>query len=95
MKAWLMAIIETVLRAIFRKSPEERAEAKQEKALTEWEDKLKGYERATQEAENVCEAYMATAHAGNGSSNEFARLRAIAGECAKAEAYHRATKPAR
>jgi len=95
MKAFIVAIVEAIIRAIFRKSPEERAEARQENALIKWENKLREYERATKEAENACENYMAVAHAGDDSSTEFARLRAVADECAKQEADHRAAEPKR
>ena len=94
MKAWLMEILATVIRAIFRKSPEERAEARQVNAYDDWQKELTRLTTATQEAENACENYMATAHAGDDSAREFARLRAVATECAKAEANHRAKRQA-
>ena len=90
MKSWIISIIEAIVRAIFRKSPEERRAEKTDKALAEWEKEHKRLEADRDKTKNAFEAFLA---GSGGSSDSFFRLRDDYQQAAKALGACRARQP--
>lgn len=95
MKALLLAIIETVIRAIFRKSPEERADAKYEKALSTWQRELERLQDAETKAQNAYEQYVAHWHSTDATNGSGAVLHAQWSNACDALRRHRSGRPQR
>jgi hypothetical protein len=89
---WLLAIIEAIVRGLFRKSPEERTEAKYGKALKRWEEDGKILEADYDRTHAMFDAYVA-GHHGTAVPGELERLHDAWSRACKALSSHRSRQP--